>query len=195
MIKKISVIICLCLGLTFVACTKDTTNETTQTNKTTTTETTVPKTETKTEETPVVVVKEITLTTYTANSNTYAVEKLSDIKVKETSTLQEKLKALADELSTKAFKGLPITVVGIETSNGSKKAIINLEEAGTNPNIKWNTGFFQGSAGGAITSKSLIETFTQKSYSGEWINFIEFHYNGNKIEFEHVPNLGEIVKR
>jgi hypothetical protein len=197
MIKKISVIICLCLGLTFVACTNDTTSETTKSNKaaTTTPTTTEPTKEEEIKETPVVEAEKITLTTYTANSDTYAIEKLSDIKVDKTSTLQEKLKALADELSIKVFKGLPITVVEIETSNGSTKAIINLEEAGTDPNIKWNTGFFQGSAGGTITSKSLIETFTQKSYTGEWVDSIEFHYNGEKIEAQHAPSLGEIVKR
>jgi len=194
MIKKISVIICLCLGLTFVACTKDTTNDLTQANKQPATETTEPKVQEKIEVPPVA--KEITLTAYTANINTYAIEKLSDIKVKETSTLQEKLTALANEVSIKAFKGLPITIVKIETSNGSKKAIINLEEKeGTDPNASWSRVFFQGSAGGTITSKTLIETFTQKSYTGEWIDSIEFQYNGGSIESQHAPNLNGTIKR
>ena len=192
MIKKISVVICLCLGLTFVACTKDTTNEKAQTNQSTTAQATTP--DEKVVEVPVV--KEITLTTYTANINTYAIEKLSDIKVKETSTLQEKLTALANEISTKAFKGLPITVVKIDTSNGTKKAIINLEEKeGTDPNASWSRVFFQGSTGGTITSKTLIETFRQKSYTGEWVDSIEFQYNGGSIEAQHAPNLNGTIKR
>lgn len=211
MIKKISVIICLCLGLTFVACTKDTTDEKTQTSNPTTTETTEPTTEpitkeatepekeTKVAETPVApvapVAKDITLTAYTANVDTYAIEKLSDITVKEDLPLQEKLTALANEISTKVFKGLPINIVKIETSNGSKKAIINLEEGGTDPNASWSRVYFQGSAGGTITSKTLIETFTQKSYTGEWIDSIEFQYNGSAIEAQHVPNLNGTIKR
>lgn len=198
MIKKISVIICLCLGLTFVACTKDNTDEKPQTSNPTTTETTKEATEaeqeTKVEETPVA--KNITLTAYTANVDTYAIEKLSDITVKEDLPLQEKLTALANEISTKVFKGLPINVVKIETINGSKKAIINLEEAaGNDPNASWSRVYFQGSAGGTITSKTLIETFTQRSYTGEWVDSIEFQYNGDLIESQHVPNLNGTITR
>jgi len=209
MIKRISFIICLCLGLTFVACTQDTTDEKTPTNNPTTTETTEPttkeateptikettepKTETKVAETPVA--KDITLTTYTANVDTYAVERLSDITVKEDLPLQEKLTALANEISTKVFKGLPITIVKIETINGSKKAIINLQEGGNDPNASWSRVYFQGSAGGNITSKTLIETFTQKSYTGDWIDSMEFQYNGTSIEAQHVPNLNGTIKR
>jgi len=193
MIKKLSVVICLCLGLTFVACTKDKTDEKTDSSNPTTTETTDPEKETKVEETPVV--KDITLTTYTTNENTLAIEKLSDITVKEDLPLQEKLTILANELSTKAFQGLPISIVKIDESNGSKKAIINLEETGTNPSISWSKFYFQGSAGGITTSKTLIETFTQKSYPGEWVDSIEFQYKGEKITYEHAEDLKEIIKR
>lgn len=201
MIKKISVIICLCLGLTFVACTNDTTGEKPDTSNPTTTEkptesteTTESDKETKIVETPVV--KDITLTAYTANVDTYAVEKLSDITVKEDLPLQEKLTALANEISTKVFKGLPVTIVEIQTVNGSKKAIINLEEAeGTDPNASWSRIYFQGSAGGTITSKTLRETFIQKDFQGEWIDSIEFQYEGSPIESQHVPDLdGTIVR-
>lgn len=192
MIKKISVILCLCLGLTFVACEKEITNEKTQTNKSATTEPV--ETEKKVVEAPVV--KEITLSTYTANLDTYAVEKLSDIKVKEDSTLQEKLTAVANEISTKVFKGLPITIVKIDTTNGVKKAIINLEEKeGLDANASWSRGYLQGSAGGTITSKTLIETFTQKTYTGEWVDSIEFKYNGGKVEFQHAPLLESTINR
>lgn len=200
MIKKISVIICLCLGLTFVACTKDTTNETTETNKPTTTDESEKETktddsekETKTDETPVV--KDIILTTYTANGDTYEVEKLSDITVKEDLPLQEKLTTLANELSVKAFQGLPITIVKIDTSNGSNKAIINLEEVGNNPSISWSKFYFQGSSGGITTSKTLIETFTQRSYTGDWVDSIEFQYKGVEIEYDHAADLKGTIKR
>ena len=66
--------------------------------------------------------KNITLTAYTANINTYAIEKLSDVTVKEDLPLQGKLTALANEISTKVFKGLPITIVKIETINGFKES-------------------------------------------------------------------------
>ena len=202
MIKKLSLIICLCLGLTFVACTQDNTDEktqtsnpsTTETTKETTKETTEPEKKTKVEETPVA--KDITLTAYTANVDTYVAEKLSDITVKEDLPLQEKLTVLANEISTKVFGGLPITIVEIQTTNGLKKAIINLQEAEVNdPNASWSRVYFQGSAGGTMTSNTLIETFTQKSYTGEWVDSIEFQYNGGSIESQHAPKLNGTIKR
>ncbi|PRR81151.1 hypothetical protein [Clostridium vincentii] len=204
MIKKISVIICLCLGLTFVACTNDTTDEKADTSNSTTTkdtkdsedttDTTESDKETKVDETPVA--KDITLTAYTANVDTYAAEKLSDITVKEDLPLQEKLTALANEISTKVFGGLPITIVEIQTIDGKKKAIINLvEKEVTDPNASWSRVYFQGSAGGTMTSNTLIETFAQRAYTGEWIDSMEFQYNGGSIETQHAPKLTGIITR
>jgi len=193
MIKKISIIICLCLGLTFVACTKDTTDETTDTNKSTTTEPSKSEKDITVEETPVV--KDIILTTYTVNGNTLEIEKLSDITLKEDLPLQEKLTTLANELSTKAFNGLSIRIVEIVTSNNSKNAVINLEDSGNDPTKSWSGNYFQGSSGGIATSKILIETFIQKSYLGDWVDSIQFQYNGAAIEYDHVEDLKGTIKR
>ena len=42
---------------------------------------------------------------------------------------------------------------------------------------------------------TLIKTLLQSNYSGEWIDGLEFTYKNSKIEFDHIPELMEIVYR
>jgi hypothetical protein len=133
----------------------------------------------------------VTLTTYTADENTLSQKTLSTIQVEENLSLKDKLTKISNELSVKGFSGLPIKVVRVETINGAKKATINLEDNNTS---SWNKTYFQGTTGGAITAKSLIETFKQSSYSGEWISSVEFLYNNHKIQLDHVADLENEIK-
>ncbi|MDS0527004.1 hypothetical protein NNC19_15025 [Clostridium sp. SHJSY1] len=209
--KLLSFILCLILGLTLISCSsskdKETENnkpeEITNTAKDSTTKQEDTKSDTrkdtKTENENTTKVEEkksslVTLKTYTADEENLSIKTLSSIQIEDNLSLKDKLTQLANELSSKNFSGLPIKVVNVETINGSKKATINLENLTTDNSISWTRTYFQGTTGGAITTKSLIETFKQSSYTGDWINYVEFLYNNEKIEYEHVQNLENVIK-
>ena len=125
---------------------------------------------------------------------------IGDVEINENDSLKDKLTILANALSKKAFSGLPITLTEIKESNGKKIAIFDLNELGDNvgntpisqyKGINWYNNYFSGSTGGDITQYTLINNLLQRGYSGEWINGVEFTYKGSKIEFDHVPDLGE----
>lgn len=118
-------------------------------------------------------------------------------------TLTEKLKAIADRLSRFKFNELPIEIKGIDEKDGRKIAVVNLKEHPWNEAMEeppvqvgnrgatWRYLHFQGSLGGEFTSKTLVETFLQQEYKGEWIDGVTFLYGGNPIEeFEHVQLSG-----
>lgn len=141
---------------------------------------------------------------YTANSDTYKREVLVTTYVPNNYTLKQKLDAIAKTLSEVKFKGLPIEVTGIKDVNGKKVAIINLKESKENQGVtdpskfkgsSWSVNYFQGSTGGTITSTSLLETFLQKDYKGQWVDGVQFLYNNKALSFEHVEGLGEINYR
>lgn len=120
--------------------------------------------------------------------------------------IEEKLDILSNVLSQTLFDDLPIEVVKVEERDGKRIALINLMESDENQKISgqalfmgksWAAGYFQGSTGGSITSISLIETFLQKQYNGDWIDGVRFLYN-NGIEAgwsDHAPNLGKVNYR
>lgn len=140
---------------------------------------------------------------YTADDFTYDKELFFWTYISEEKSIKQKLDILADTLSQTIFDNLPIEVVKIEETDGKKVAVINLMESKENQGISdyslfkgksWATGYFQGSAGGCITSTSLIETFLQRQYSGEWIDGMRFLYNNGKEGnwADHAAKLGEV---
>ena len=111
-------------------------------------------------------------------------------------SVREKCERLARELSLLKFRGQPIEVMSIEKRKGRSVAIINLREDEENQRILWRTGFFQGSAGGEGTTTTLIGTFLQRDYDGEWIDGVQFLYEGGPLDmFDHVPGLCDVTWR
>lgn len=135
---------------------------------------------------------------FSANVDSYEKEINYYVNIPKDLTLKEKLQVLADKLSKVQFGDLPITVLKIENIDGKKVATINLREAEVNRNKKdyadfngagWANHYFQGSTGGICTSVTLIETFLQKEYKGEWIDGVKFLYENKDCDFEHVADL------
>lgn len=139
------------------------------------------------------------LPVYGANINDYKKEIKFYISIPKNDVLFDKLNIIAQKLSSLYFSSLPIEVTNIVTEENKKVAVINLKESKENQGINdpskykgatWATQYFQGSAGGTLTSVCLIETFLQRDYKGEWIDGVRFTYNGGPIDqFDHVPNL------
>ncbi|HHX62680.1 MAG TPA: hypothetical protein GX707_18495 [Epulopiscium sp.] len=132
---------------------------------------------------------------YGANIDTYKKELISEKIIKNSLALEEKLKILAEELSKSQFGDQIIEVAKIEDQDGKKIAVINLNENPNTTGTSWKESYFQGSAGGAITAASLEETFLQKEYDGEWIDGVQFLYEHQTIEFDHIGILGEVRYR
>lgn len=146
-------------------------------------------------------------TIYTANIDTYKKEADSYVYISSNLDLKQKLTVIANTLSEGYFNSLPIEVVKIENVNNKKIAVINLKESADNQGIKdmtklkgksWALNYLQGSAGGTITSTSLIETFLQREHAGEWIDGVRFLYNGSPCDdnlFQHAPELTKVSYR
>lgn len=129
---------------------------------------------------------------------------LGEVEIDENESLENKLAQIATVLSEEAFDNLPISITEIKDVDGKKIAVFNLDEIGNNAGdvqfsdyegISWYNNFFAGSTGGDITQYTLIRNLLQRDYTGEWIDGVEFTYKGSKIEFDHVPDLGEITYR
>jgi hypothetical protein len=119
------------------------------------------------------------------------------VKILKDEPLIDKLKILADKLSGFIFK-LPIEVLRIEERKGKKIAVINLRE-GEYPSeylqISWKGLYFQGSTGGYFTTITLRKTFLQDSYRDDWIDGVEFYYEGEPIkkgDWNHISLSGTI---
>lgn len=139
--------------------------------------------------------KEVTLTIYSGNIDSYEREEIGELIVSNAFPLDEKLAILAERLSQDVFEGLGIELSEIDIIEGKQVAIINLSEKENPQGATWNSLYFQGSAGGAITSVALGDTFLQREYDGEWIDGVKFLYNNQEIEFQHVEGLSEINYR
>ncbi|NJN19926.1 MAG: hypothetical protein HC812_00330 [Leptolyngbya sp. RL_3_1] len=115
------------------------------------------------------------------------------------------LEQLATVMSRLEFCGLPIELVEIDGDT----ATINLAEhpwqqdtatPETLPGCagaSWRSWYFQGSAGGLITSKTLTHTLLQPDASGEWIDSITFQYEGQPIaadDWDHLTLSGVISR-
>ncbi len=138
---------------------------------------------------------------YNKENDTYNREIVCYINMPREDSLISKLNAVAETLSETCFGNLPIEVLEIDDKNIAK---IDLEEASkqsTNTSLKTSsslaraTGFFQGSTRGTITTIRLTESFLQKDYKGEWIEGIRFLYKGQPVDFQHTPELSEIIYR
>ena len=149
-------------------------------------------------------IKTIELLLYSKDVNTDEQVIVGEVEVNEDLSLEEKIEKLSKELSEKVFDNLPIEFVKINDIEGKKISLFNLDELGNNAKditfdkyegINWINNYFAGSAGGSVTEYTLITTLLQKNYTGEWIDGIEFTYKNSKIEFDHVPALGEITYR
>lgn len=129
---------------------------------------------------------------------------VGEVDIDKDETLEERVSELAKELSDEVFSDLPLELVEIKDVDGKKVALFNLDETGKNAGetpyqdyegVSWFNNYFAGSAGGRITEYTLEQTLLQRDYVGEWIDGIEFTYKGQKIEFDHVPGLSEVMYR
>lgn len=141
---------------------------------------------------------------YDGNVDTYDREVILYISFSKSLTLQEKLKEICSKLSQYCFNGLPIELEHIKDVEGKTVAVINLRESPINEGITepeeqvgytWSGNYFQGSTGGLLTYVKLVETFLQRDYKGEWIEGVQFLYEGKEIDFEHIEGLREIIYR
>lgn len=136
-------------------------------------------------------------TIYTRDADSWEIVEVKDINIDKTLSLQEKMQELARGLSSELFLGLPIQVVEIKKINGDDIAVIDLQESKDglqDENKSWMDNYFQGSTGGTITATALEETFLQKDSDMNWVDGVQFLYNGKQIENDHVT-LNNIVYR
>ncbi|WP_244833070.1 hypothetical protein [Clostridium sp. BJN0001] len=137
--------------------------------------------------------KKVSLYIYTEDANSMELQQSKAIEINENASLSDKLKYLADGISKNNFDSLPIEVKSIDKVGDKTIATINLKDPSNKKNAWYQ--MLQGSTGGQITSDTLIETFIQTKYKGEWIDGVTFLMNGAKIEAEHAPTLSDTVYR
>ncbi len=118
------------------------------------------------------------------------------IAVRENLAVIEKLKILASRLSKQRFSGLPINIVGIKSVKGKRIATIDLQEISHDiRQTMWRTSYFQGSIGGGLTQTTLVYTFLQRKYRGDWVDGVRFLYEGKPVgEWDHI-NFAEVLYR
>lgn len=141
---------------------------------------------------------------YTANTFTMDKEIYFWMYIPGSQSIKQRLDVLARALSQTNFNNLPIEVMKIEEVDGKRVAVINLKESKENQGFadyslfkgySWVQGYFQGSTGGSNTSTSLIETFLQRQYDGEWIDGVKFLYTNGSDWLEHVQELTVVSYR
>ncbi|MEO0189758.1 MAG: hypothetical protein ABIL18_02130 [candidate division WOR-3 bacterium] len=118
------------------------------------------------------------------------------IKIPKHLPLETKLRIITDRLSRFEFQRHPINFLRVENRKGKKIAIVDLKEPDYSHAFTWRGGFFQGSSGGLSTTITLVKTFLQPDYQGEWIDGIEFYYEGEPIsnEWDHIRLNGTIYR-
>ncbi len=109
--------------------------------------------------------------------------------------LHEKLDKLCWVLRMFKFNDLPVQLDGIEVRDGKKVARIHLRENATTQK-SWKTGYFQGSTGGHFTTVTLRKTLLQPDYTGEWIDCVEFYYEGKPVAdvWDHISLTGTFCR-
>lgn len=119
------------------------------------------------------------------------------ITIPEKLSLCEKMEFIAKILSKCKFHDHPINVLRIENRNNKKIAIIELKEPNFPRAYTWRGGYFQGSSGGHSTTVTLTKSFLQEDYDGEWIDGVEFYYEGKPIssDWDHVFLDGTIFRK
>lgn len=189
MTKKLVLAAVLMLSIVMVSCTSKPTDTTNSNSTTVDQDTQNDDSSKKIAEQPKeeVKVNKIKLSIYSIDENSLEPNESSTIEVNENLSLEDKLKAIAKELSEKKFDKLSIEVKSIDKVDGKKVATINLTDSDAK---KW-VPKFQGSTGGAVTANTLIENFLQSNNKtkGEWVDGVKFLYNNKPIEYEHVADL------
>ncbi len=103
--------------------------------------------------------------------------------------IKDKLSLFANRLSEYQFRGLPIELLSIDSSDGRRIATINLKEIDTATAPSWKRIYFQGSSGGGHTTRVLVNSFLQEDYPGEWVDGVEFYYENRPLlefQFDHI---------
>ncbi|MDF2878825.1 MAG: putative lipoprotein [Clostridia bacterium] len=149
---------------------------------------------------PEVILEKEELPLFTGDSDTYDKKQYETIEITPETTIEDKLKLIADHLSKTQFDGLPIEIQKIETIDGKKIAIINLQEKnasaeGAQAPKNWMNYLNAGSTGSAITLITLEESFLQKDLEGDWIDGIKIIHEGQAIEeMDHFPGTTIIYR-
>lgn len=116
--------------------------------------------------------------------------------VKTDEPLLTKMQMLADKLGEEVFGGLTMKALEIKEEDGKNILYVDLIEGSGEVGAKsWIYDYFQGSTGGNMTETALTETFLQREYGGVWVDGVHFTLDGEKIEFDHVPNLSDTILR
>jgi hypothetical protein len=145
------------------------------------------------------------LTVYQTNSQQRTTEPAFFVNFPQQGTPKEKLQELASLLARSKFCELPIEVTGLKDSI----ATVDLKEHPWNQPLKqpptlpgcsgmtWRYQYFQGSAGGHDTSVTLAQTFLQPEYRGNWIQGVQFSYEGQLIQpgqWDHLEIDGVVTR-
>lgn len=104
-------------------------------------------------------------------------------------TVQENVKKVAEKAMSIFYKDNKYEI-SFREEKGKNIIVLNLiDEKGSNA---WYQTF-QGSTGGLVNSKRIIENILQRDYKGKWIDGLNVLYNGKKAEFQHAPDLENII--
>ncbi len=145
------------------------------------------------------------LTLYEGNADATDIEPQFGVTFAAELNQQQQLEKLTTLVSRYNFCALPVEVIALEDD----VATINLAEHDWNQDPEhpvtfpgcsgssWRTNYFQGSAGGMITSKTLVYTLLQPEFRGKWIEGVTFQYQGEPIEegdWDHISLFGVITR-
>lgn len=113
--------------------------------------------------------------------------------------LKTTLSDLLDHVSRDLFNYLPIEFDNLTYNGEGYTAEINLMELENAEVIEgyqgWANMYFQGSTGGMVTETQLMYAVLQPEVENWPITEVAFTYEGQTIEFDHVPRLYDVVKR
>jgi hypothetical protein len=113
------------------------------------------------------------------------------------SPLDVKLKIMATRLIECRFHGKQINVDSIVVRGREQIAYVNLPDGQRERSSGGWYQAFQGSTGGAINQHLLQKTLLQPDYGGEWIDAVQFCYNGVPFneEWDHVNFSNRKLRR
>lgn len=129
------------------------------------------------------------LNIYSLNIQTEEIGIKSQIEIKKSLSLEDKLKVLINVLSKENFENRKIEFLEIRNEGNQKIAYFNL--ADTSEKDSWYP-YFQGSLGAFSTKLSIVESLLQRDYNGKWVDGIKISYNGKYEEFDHI-NFEDVV--
>ncbi len=101
----------------------------------------------------------------------------------------EKLSLLTTGVSQLLFNGLAMEFTGIQEEDGKQVAWIDLKGK-----ADWQP-VFQGSTGGGLHSRALVQTYLQENYRNSWVDGVHFTLDGQPVQYEHAPILEETIFR